>query len=181
MQTNIINNKTIPNLQHDLLHVGLAFIFGILLLTVSSYISIPFFPVPLTLQTAAVLFLGMAFGWRMGVSTVSTYLLLGFIGTPVFAIGAFSPSIGYLLGFLPAVAICGIAADKELTRTIVGAAITGLIANVAIYVCGLSFLTIVLAGQHVLEFGLYPFVFGACLKVAFLALFMPLFWYRFLK
>ena len=87
-------------------------ILGTLLLTVSSKIKIPFYPVPMTMQTFVVLFLGLAFGYKVGLATVSLYLLEGIFGLPVFAnspekgIGLVyftGPTMGYLIGFLVAV------------------------------------------------------------------------------
>ena len=60
-------------------------LLGTLLLTISAKIKIPFYPVPMTMQTFVVLFMGIAFGWKIGVATVSLYLFEGIIGLPVFS------------------------------------------------------------------------------------------------
>ena len=82
---------------------------GSILLTISSKIKIPFYPVPMTMQTFVVLFLGMSFGYKIGLATVGLYLLEGIIGLPVFSnspekgIGIVyftGPTMGYLIGFL---------------------------------------------------------------------------------
>ena len=87
-------------------------ILGTLLLTISAKIKIPFYPVPMTMQTFVVLFLGLAFGYKIGLATVTLYLLEGIFGLPVFAnspekgIGLVyftGPTMGYLIGFLVAV------------------------------------------------------------------------------
>ena len=84
-------------------------VLGTLLLTISAKIKIPFYPVPMTMQTFVVLFLGIAFGYKIGLVTVSLYLLEGILGLPVFAnspekgIGIVyftGPTMGYLIGFL---------------------------------------------------------------------------------
>ena len=89
---------------------------GTLLLTVSSKVKIPFYPVPMTMQTFVVLFLGLAFGYKVGLATVSLYLLEGIFGFPVFAnspekgIGFVyftGPTMGYLVGFLVATYLAG--------------------------------------------------------------------------
>ena len=89
---------------------------GSLLLTLSSKIKIPFYPVPMTMQTFVVLFLGMSFGYKIGLSTVGLYLLEGIIGLPVFSnspekgVGLVyftGPTMGYLIGFLLATSIAG--------------------------------------------------------------------------
>ena len=70
---------------------------GTLLLTISAKIKIPFYPVPMTMQTFVVLFLGMSFGYKIGLATVSLYLLEGIIGLPVFSN---SPEKGVVLFIL---------------------------------------------------------------------------------
>ena len=91
-------------------------ILGSILLTISAKIKIPFYPVPMTMQTFVVLLMGVAFGWRIGVATISLYLFEGIIGLPVFAgtpekgIGLVyftGPTMGYLIGFLLAAFLSG--------------------------------------------------------------------------
>ena len=77
---NIINKNFYSNL--------ILVFFGVLFLSISSYIKIPFYPVPLTMQTLAVLLIAMSYGFSRGTLTVSTYLSLGFVGVPVFASGS---------------------------------------------------------------------------------------------
>ena len=96
-------------------YVFLALI-GSIVLAVSSKIKIPFYPVPMTMQTLVVLIIGIGFGWKLGLATVSLYLFEGIIGLPVFSgtpekgIGLIyftGPTMGYLIGFLVAVYISG--------------------------------------------------------------------------
>ncbi len=93
-------------------------IAGTLALALSAKVQIPFYPVPMTLQTLAVLAIGAAFGLRLAAATVALYLIEGLLGLPVFA-GAvagpaymFGPTGGYLLGFLASAAFVGFAADR---------------------------------------------------------------------
>ena len=58
---------------------------GSILLALSSKVKIPFYPVPMTMQTFVVLFIGIAFGWKLGIATISLYLFEGIIGLPVFS------------------------------------------------------------------------------------------------
>ena len=90
---------------------------GTMALTVSAKLKIPFYTVPMTMQTFVVLFLGIAFGYKIGLASVSVYLLEGIIGIPVFSnspekgIGLVyftGPTMGYLIGFLSAVFLQGI-------------------------------------------------------------------------
>jgi len=89
---------------------------GTMALTVSAKLKIPFYPVPMTMQTFVVLFLGIAFGYKIGLATVGIYLLEGIIGIPVFSnspekgVGLVyftGPTMGYLVGFLLAVFFAG--------------------------------------------------------------------------
>ena len=89
---------------------------GTIVLAVSAKIKIPFYPVPMTMQTLVVLLIGIAFGWRLGVATIILYLIEGIIGLPVFSgtpekgIGLtyfFGPTFGYLIGFLVTVFLAG--------------------------------------------------------------------------
>ena len=91
---------------------NLALIFiGTIALTISAKIKIPFYPVPMTMQTFMVMFIGIAFGYKLGLATISLYLLEGIAGLPVFSnspekgIGLayfIGPTMGYLIGFLTA-------------------------------------------------------------------------------
>ena len=91
-------------------------ILGTLLLTISAKVKIPFYPVPMTMQTFVVLLMGVAFGWKIGVATISLYLFEGIIGLPVFAgtpekgmglVYFTGPTMGYLIGFLIATFLAG--------------------------------------------------------------------------
>ena len=91
-------------------------LLGSILLAISSKIKIPFYPVPMTMQTLVVLLIGVVFGWKLGVATITFYLFEGIVGLPVFAgtpekgigLAYFSgPTMGYLLGFIPAVFASG--------------------------------------------------------------------------
>ena len=102
-------------------------ILGSILLTISAKIQIPFYPVPMTMQTFMVIFIGIAFGWKLGLATVLLYLSEGAIGLPVFAgtpekgIGFMyftGPTMGYLIGFLVAAYFSGLFKyDKGLINT----------------------------------------------------------------
>ena len=91
-------------------------LIGSIALAISSKVKIPFYPVPMTMQTLVVIMIGAAFGWRLGLATVSLYLFEGIIGLPVFSgtpekgIGLVyftGPTMGYLIGFLVAVFLAG--------------------------------------------------------------------------
>lgn len=91
-------------------------LIGTIILAVSSKVKIPFYPVPMTMQTLVILIIGIGFGWKLGVATVALYLFEGIIGLPVFSgtpekgIGLIyftGPTMGYLIGFLVAVFFAG--------------------------------------------------------------------------
>ena len=91
-------------------------LIGSILLAISSKIKIPFYPVPMTMQTLVVLMIGIGFGWKLGVATITLYLVEGIIGLPVFSgtpekgVGLVyftGPTMGYLIGFLVAAFFAG--------------------------------------------------------------------------
>ena len=91
-------------------------LIGSIALAISSKVKIPFYPVPMTMQTLVVIMIGVAFGWKLGLATVSLYLFEGIIGLPVFSgtpekgVGLIyftGPTMGYLIGFLVAVFFAG--------------------------------------------------------------------------
>ena len=91
-------------------------LIGSILLAISSKIKIPFYPVPMTMQTLVVLIIGIGFGWKLGIATIMLYLFEGIIGLPVFSgtpekgVGLIyftGPTMGYLIGFLVAVFFAG--------------------------------------------------------------------------
>ena len=109
--------ELVKNLKQSkiLKYVFLALI-GSIVLAISSKVKIPFYPVPMTMQTFVILVIGIGFGWKLGLATVSLYLFEGIIGLPVFSgtpekgVGLIyftGPTMGYLLGFLVAVYISG--------------------------------------------------------------------------
>ena len=91
-------------------------LLGSILLAISAKVKIPFYPVPMTMQTLVVIVIGIAFGWKLGLATISLYLFEGILGMPVFSgtpekgIGLVyftGPTMGYLVGFLVAVFFAG--------------------------------------------------------------------------
>ena len=91
-------------------------LLGSILLAISSKVKLPFYPVPMTMQTFVVLFIGIAFGWKLGVATVCLYLFEGIIGLPVFSgtpekglgiVYFTGPTMGYLIGFVVTVYLAG--------------------------------------------------------------------------
>ncbi|HQU70115.1 MAG TPA: biotin transporter BioY [Albidovulum sp.] len=115
---------------------------GSLFIALAAQVSVPMIPVPMTLQTLAVLLVGFAFGARLGVATLIAYLAEGAMGLPVFAQGLngiafFGPTGGFLVGFVAMAAIAGYAADRGVT-SFAGTAATGLLASALLYIPGVA-------------------------------------------
>ena len=159
----------------------LAVLAGIALLTASAHIKIPFYPVPLTMQTLIVLGIGMTYGVRLGSATLLGYLATGFIGLPVFAGGAgvaymMGPTGGYLAGFFAAAVVLGALAERGWTRSWVTAAAAMLMGNVIIYLLGVGWLASLIGWDKAVQFGLLPFLYGDALKLIIAALGVPYLW-----
>ena len=157
-----------------------------LLLTLSAKISVPFFPVPMTMQTFVVVGIGLAMGPVWGVTAVAMYLAQGALGLPVFAgtpekgIGLAymaGPTGGYLAGYLLAAFVTGKLAERGWDRTVVTAFLAALAGAVALYVPGMLWLGQVVGwDKPVLAWGLWPFVYGDLLKTALAAGVFPVVW-----
>ena len=155
-------------------------VLGTLLLTISAKIKIPFYPVPMTMQTFVVLFLGVAFGYKIGLVTVSLYLLEGILGLPVFAnspekgVGLIyftGPTMGYLIGFLVAVYFAGLFKyDKGLINTFLK-----LIFSVSfIYILGIIWLgTLIGWEKPIFKLGVQPFLLAELFKILLLLFLIP--------
>jgi len=148
-------------------------VFGSLALVVSAKLQVPFYPVPLTMQTAVVFLLGLAFGPRIAVAAVLAYLAQGAVGLPVFAgtpekgIGLaymLGPTGGYLAGFVVAAWICGHAAAAGWRGWRIAGAV--LLSTLAIYALGVGWLTTLIGFDKAIAFGLLPFIYGDLLKWA---------------
>ncbi|MFK4826106.1 biotin transporter BioY [Paenochrobactrum sp. BZR 588] len=147
-------------------------ICGATIITIGAKIQIPFWPVPMTLHTLAVLTLAVAVGPRLGLAAMATYLAAGLAGLPVFSgspergIGfayAMGPTGGYLIGYLLASWLTPtLAAKGNLLRTS-AAMLSGLAVT---YICGLLWLTAFVPATNLLSIGLTPFLLGDLLKVA---------------
>ena len=164
-------------LNTNILKTILLVFIGTILLTISAKIKIPFYPVPMTMQTFVVLFLGISFGYKIGLATVGLYLLEGIIGFPVFSnspekgIGLIyftGPTMGYLIGFLAAAFISGYMNYK--TSFIV--VFAKLIVSVSIiYVLGIVWLGILIGWDKPLfEIGVFPFLLAELFKISILAI-----------
>ena len=172
-------------MEHILRNALLA-VVGTLLIWVAAKIQVPFYPVPLTLQTFVVLTLGMAYGWRLAGATLILYLVEGAAGLPVFAgtpekgiglVYMMGGTGGYLVGYVLAAVVCGWLAERGWDRNVITTALAMLAANVLIYIPGLLWLGSLYGwDKPILEWGLTPFILGDLTKLALAALALPLAW-----
>lgn len=115
---------------------------GSLFIAIAAQISVPMIPVPMTLQTLAILIVGLTYGARLGAATVLAYLVEGAMGLPVFANGAngaafFGPTAGFLVGFVFMAWMVGYAADRGI-RTFLPMAAVCILASALLYVPGVA-------------------------------------------
>lgn len=169
-------------------------VLGSALLTLSAKVSVPFWPVPMTLQTLTVLALGAMVGRRIAVATVALYIAQGLAGLPVFAntppavpgpLYLLGPTGGFLAGFAVAAAIVGFAADRGLARRPLAFLAVVALADMALLALGCAWLALGAAmpsGATGIGFakafaaGVQPFLLGEALKVAIVGLAVPALW-----
>ena len=145
------------------------------LIAVSAKIQIPFYPVPMTMQTFMIVVLSMTLGWRLATLSLLFYLAEGALGLPVFAgtpekgIGIVymtGPTGGYLFGFLLAAAACGWLAERGWDRKHLTTLAAMCIGHLLIFIPGLMWLAFLYGiDKPILEWGLIPFVPGMILKI----------------
>ncbi|MDA9678406.1 biotin transporter BioY [Candidatus Pelagibacter sp.] len=152
-------------------------ILGSIALTISAKIKIPFYPVPMTMQTFVVLFLGLSLGYKIGLASVSLYLLEGLMGLPVFSnspekgVGLIyftGPTMGYLIGFLTASFLASKINIKDSFLLVLSKLI---IATSTIYILGLFWLgTLIGWDKPIFTLGAKPFLLAEIFKIFILAL-----------
>ena len=165
------------NTQNQLLKSLLIIFIGSIILTISAKIKIPFYPVPMTMQTFIVLFLGISFGYKIALATVSLYLLEGILGLPVFSnspergvgLAYFTgPTMGYLIGFLSACFLASLIKNDDNYFLI----FFKLIFSVStIYILGILWLgTLIGWDKPIFELGVMPFLVAEIFKICLLTL-----------
>jgi biotin transport system substrate-specific component len=170
-----------PKAQSSLLHKALLVVAGTALLTLSAKVQVPFWPVPMTLQTLVVLLIGAAYGARLGGITVATYLAQGAIGLPVFASGAglayvAGPTGGYLAGFLIAAVVVGWLADRGYGRTAFTTLAAFAVGEAIMYSLGVGWLASFTGIEKAISLGLAPFMLAEATKLALACLLLPAAW-----
>jgi biotin transport system substrate-specific component len=165
--------------------MAVAAVFGVCLLTLSAKVQVPFWPVPMTMQTLVVLMLGMAYGSRLAAGTVVAYLLAGAAGLPVFAgtpergIGLaymMGPTAGFLFGFVIATWIVGFLAERGWDRNFLTCGAAMIAGHAAISLSGVLWLAVLMGTTKAIDVGLVPFLASSALKTALGTAAMPLIW-----
>jgi biotin transport system substrate-specific component len=162
---------------------------GSLLIAAAAQVKLvlPFTPVPVTGQTFAVLLIGALLGARRGAAAAMAYLALGIMGLPVFSAAPpgpaalFSPTAGYLAGFVGAAWVTGSLSERGWDRRPWTAALAMFIGSVVIFACGLLWLGRFTGWGSVLQTGLFPFIPGDVLKIALATALLPAGWKLFGK
>lgn len=164
---------------------------GIGILTLSAKVQVPFWPVPMTMTTFAVLLIAAAYGSRLGVATIVAYIGAGLAGLPVFAGPVAGPAYlvgttaGFIWGYIPAAMIVGLAADRGWDRSIPKLGIAMLAGDAVIFILGFIWLAWIaqlssgatgIGAMAAWENGVEPFLLGDALKIAIAALLVPAGW-----
>ena len=155
-------------------------LIGTVLLAISSKIKIPFYPIPMTMQTLVVLLLGITLGWKLGVTTVALYLFEGIIGLPVFSgtpekglgIVYFSgPTMGYLIGFLFTVYFAG---SFKFSKNLLIKFLQLLFSTSFIYIFGIAWLGTLIGWEKPLfQLGVQPFLLAELFKILIVLFSLP--------
>ena len=161
-------------------------LMGSIVLAISSKLKIPFYPVPMTMQTLVVLLIGILFGWKLGIATISLYLFEGIIGLPVFAgtpekglglVYFTGPTMGYLLGFIPAVFFSGFLRVNFKYNLVIRFMLNFLVFTFSvsfIYIFGLIWLFKFVPIEQLLALGVLPFLPAEMLKISILSIFLTI-------
>ena len=165
--------KTISN--NRVIKILLISLLGSILLTISAKVKIPFYPVPMTMQTFVVLFLGISFGYKVGVATIFLYLLEGMAGLPVFSnspekgigIAYFvGPTMGYLIGFVFA---CFFAGYFKYNSNYLNNFLKILVSTSVIYFFGVIWLGNLIGwDKPIFQLGVFPFLLAELFKILLL-------------
>ena len=160
------------NTQTKIFKSILIIFLGSILLAISAKVKIPFYPVPMTMQTLVVIMIGAAFGWKLGLATVSLYLFEGIIGLPVFSgtpekgIGLVyftGPTMGYLIGFLVAVFLAG---KFNYNKNLITNFLKLTFATSFIYLLGMVWLGSLIGwDKPIFKLGAQPFLLAELFKI----------------
>ena len=165
------------NSQPKIIKLLLIVFLGSAILAISAKIKIPFYPVPMTMQTFVVLLLGISFGYKVALASVSLYLLEGIAGLPVFSnspekgVGLVyftGPTMGYLVGFLSA---CFLTSYKKINDNYFLIFAKLIMSVSTIYILGILWLGILIGwDKPIIQLGVMPFLLAEIFKIALLTI-----------
>lgn len=167
------------------LRTAILVLAGNLLLVVSAKIQVPLPPVPVTMQSLAVLVLAASFGWRLGAGTVVLYLLEGVSGLPVFAntppavagpLYVAGPTGGFLIGFVVAAAVVGFLAERGWDRPLARVGALMILGHAVMFAFGFGWLALHIGAAKAWSVGVEPFLWATLLKTALAAALMQAGW-----
>ena len=155
---------------------------GAVLIALAAQIQIPMIPVPMTMQTFAVLLVAATLGFSRGAASTALYLALGALGLPVFAgaaaLKAAMPTLGYLIGFVLAAGVIGYMAEKGFTKNALKLALAFTAGSLVVYASGVIGLVAILGIDFTtaISVGVLPFLIGDGVKAVLAASLLPLAW-----
>ena len=177
--SNIVNfeTKEKETLKNILLVLG-----GVAFLSLMSQVIIPlpFTPVPISLGTFGVTLMALLYGRKLGTATILSYVAAGILGAPIFAGfksgSLFSPTGGYILGYIVATIILGYLSDKGVTKSYVKTFFSLLLSSAIILTLGSIVLSLFVPGKNVFMVGVLPFLPGDAIKSTTITLLLPTLW-----
>lgn len=179
LSTAVILDRYVPRtITSDIALVG----SGALLIAIAAQIQVPMIPVPMTMQTFAVLLVAASLGFSRGAASTALYLVLGAVGLPVFAgataLKAAMPTIGYLVGFVAAAALIGYLSERGYAKNPLKLAFAFVAGSAVVYAAGVIGLMAILGidMQTAIQIGVVPFLIGDALKAALAAALLPVAW-----
>ena len=169
--------KTFENFNSNVVSILLV-LFGTILLAISAKIQLPFWPVPMTMQTFVIFLIGMTYSVRLSFITVSMYLFEGALGLPVFASGGgiaylVGPTSGYLYGMLISSVVISYLANLGFSKTYFKTSISLLIGSFIIFLFGILYLGWIIGYEKAIIAGLLPFIPSEIFKIALAVSLIP--------
>ena len=169
--------KSLENINSTFLNILLV-LFGTLLLTISAKVQVPFWPVPMTMQTFVIFLIGMTYSIRLSFATVAMYLFEGAVGLPVFASGGgitylTGPTAGYLYGMLFASVVISYLANLGFSKTYFKATFSLFVGAIIIFAFGIIYLGSIIGFEKAIFAGLLPFIPSEIFKIALAVTLIP--------
>ena len=180
--TLISNIVKIESKEKEILRNVLLVLGGVAFLSLMAQVMIPlpYTPVPITLGTFGVTLMALLYGRKLGTATILSYVVAGSLGAPIFA-GAkagslFSPTGGYILGYIVSTILLGYLADKGVTKSYVKTILSLMLSSTIILTLGALQLSLFLPGKNAFMVGVLPFLPGDALKSTAVTLLVPTLW-----